>query len=372
MRKLELKTPEKMLFALLRAALQQQTTESIYFQTATEEDWEICYRQAVWQGVMALAWDGLLQLPEELHPPMSIKFSWGLAVHDYEEQYHHYCKTAIELSELFKKHGIGTVILKGIGFSTYYPIPSHREGGDIDIYTYSANKKEMTDLEANALADKLVQELGATLEHHSTKHSNFIWKDVPIENHRILTDINLYSSAEAMNKLLLSQLGPQPITLLKGEPEVYIPSEEFNTLFIAYHAAQHYNGGLFLHHICDWAILLTRCGLQLPKDIQDEGYLKMVSALTEACNLYLGTHVPVTHYAGEGEFMMKGILYMKNPIRIPQRNKLSFMMGKFERMYYNYQLRDRMLNNGVPKHSFIKEIWNSIIFHLRNPKRIIE
>ncbi|MCS3155123.1 nucleotidyltransferase family protein [Phocaeicola dorei] len=43
--------------------------------------------------------------------------------------------------------------MKGVGLSTYYPIPSHREGGDIDIFTYSADHSRKSDAEANLLAD---------------------------------------------------------------------------------------------------------------------------------------------------------------------------------------------------------------------------
>ena len=50
-----------MLFALLRASLHEKEVEVECFQEATDDDWKQCH-QFVAQGVMALAWDGVLRL----------------------------------------------------------------------------------------------------------------------------------------------------------------------------------------------------------------------------------------------------------------------------------------------------------------------
>lgn len=97
---------------------------------------------------MALAWDGIQTLPACLQPPKALKLNWAMAVENYEKRYRRYCHTIAELSAFYKIHGITTVQLKGVGLSTYYPIPSHREGGDIDIFTYSADHSRKSDAEA--------------------------------------------------------------------------------------------------------------------------------------------------------------------------------------------------------------------------------
>ena len=151
MKQLALNTPQQMLLALLRSSLQEQEPETHFFLHASEKDWKQCYQTAVSQGVMALAWDGILRLPKELHPARNLKLPWAMAVERYEARYLRYCKTVDELTTFYAGHGITTVQLKGVGFSTYYPVPSHREGGDIDIYTFSSNKDKMSDAEANAI-----------------------------------------------------------------------------------------------------------------------------------------------------------------------------------------------------------------------------
>ena len=58
---------EHMLFALLRASLHEKETETSYFEGVSEKDWGQCFQLAQSQGVMALAWDGILRLPPHLH-----------------------------------------------------------------------------------------------------------------------------------------------------------------------------------------------------------------------------------------------------------------------------------------------------------------
>ena len=167
---------EEMLFALLRASLHEQETETSFFEDATDADWNECFLLAKKQGVMALTWDGILRLPIQLHPNMELKLQWGIKVEHIERKYQRYCKVAHEITQLYKQHDIATLHLKGVGLSTLYPVPSHREGGDIDIYTYSASK-HISDNEANALADTLMQQQGIEVEHHSYKHSNFLQRN---------------------------------------------------------------------------------------------------------------------------------------------------------------------------------------------------
>ena len=126
---------ELMLLELLRAALNQDKANREQFDSCTSETWCECYKLAVQQGVMALAWDGVSTLPEERMPPRSLKLKWALVVERYEKRYRHYCHVIKQLSDFYALHGIATMQLKGVGFSSYYPIPEHREGGDIDIYS---------------------------------------------------------------------------------------------------------------------------------------------------------------------------------------------------------------------------------------------
>lgn len=365
MKRITLNTSEQMLFALLRSSLHEKEVETTFFQNASEEDWKQCYRSAIEQGVMALAWDGVLRLPKELHPSRKLKLTWALAVERYEAKYLRYCQTADELSTFYASHGIEMVQLKGVGFSTLYPIPSHREGGDIDIYTYSADKSRMSDQEANALADTLMREQGKEVEFHSYKHSNFFFKGVPVENHKCFLDVKEFKEAILANEILVKEFKPVSVELLEGK--VQIPSPTFNALFIVFHALQHYGRGIALHHLCDWAIILKHYGWLLPDEMKSDRFLNAVKAMTHICNEYLGTDV---HVQGGKEYVHEMIQEIMDPafkVEIPPMSKVDIIIYKVRRLRHYIELKSHVFNISVRW-----RIWDSIVSHICHPNTIFE
>ena len=353
---------EEMLFALLRASLHEQETETNFFVNTTETDWDECFKLAKKQGVMALAWDGVLRLPTPLHPDMELKLQWGIKVERIERKYQRYCKVAHEITLLYKQHDIATLHLKGVGLSTLYPVPSHREGGDIDIYTYSASKN-LSDQEANALADTLIQQQGIEVEHHSYKHSNFFYKGIPVENHKIFLNVKDIKEAIQANEILFRELNPHCVELPAGK--VQIPSPAFNTLFIAFHAMQHYGSGIALHHLCDWAVILKQYGLVIPKEMERLRFYQGIKALIRLCNDYLGTNVPVEGGEALANEMMQEILHPKYNAVVPTKRKVGIILYKTRRLLHTHKLKSRVFDI-----SLSRRIWSSIVIHIRKPQTI--
>ena len=358
-----MKKSEQMLFALLRASLHEQEVELDFFQQATDEDWKQCHQTAIEQGVMALAWDGVLRLPAELMPFRKLKLTWAMAVEKYEAKYRRYCKTVDELSAFYATHGIATVQLKGVGFSTYYPVPMHREGGDIDIYTYSADKNKMSDAEANALADKLMQQQGIEVDKHSYKHSNFYYKGIPIENHKCFLNVEDMQEAIIADNILHRELSLRTVALKEGK--VQIPSPEFNALFIAFHTLQHYGSGVALHHLCDWAMILKHNGLQLPPELESKPFRQGVYAMTQLCNRYLGTAIPVDGGEEIAENIMKEIMNPKFVAIVPINNKIGIIFYKLRRLLYRQKLKNTIFHEPL-----MKRLWISTVNHIRRPETI--
>ena len=353
---------EEMLFALLRASLHEQETETSFFVDATEANWNECFKLAKKQGVMALAWDGVLKLPTPLHPDMEFKLQWGIKVEHLERKHQRYCKVATEITELYKQYGIATLHLKGVGLSTLYPVPSHREGGDIDIYTYSASKN-LSDQEANTLADTLMMQQSLEVNFEKTpKHSNFRYKGIPVENHKTFLNVHSYKIAQIVEALLRENMHPQPAKV--GTGEILIPSPEFNKLFVFFHAAQHLGSGLSLHHLCDWAVLINRYGL--PKGVTDKRLLRTIAAFTTLCNQLLGTSVEVKEEKKYAEKMLNEMLhpkYYKQPL---PKSKIGIIVYKVKRFFYTHKIKGEIFNN-----SPWKSLYVSIMFHLRHPEKIL-
>ena len=133
MKSLNFERPALMLLALLRGALHQSEVETLCFEHATAKDWLHCYRLAVRQGVPVLAWSAVERLPGGCQPPLEVKLSWALLEDKQQQLYVRYCRATHELGRMYAQHGIAMVVMKGIGLSRLYPVPAHREGGDVDI-----------------------------------------------------------------------------------------------------------------------------------------------------------------------------------------------------------------------------------------------
>lgn len=158
-------------------------------------------------------------------------------------------------------------------------------------------------------------------------------------------------------------MNPQSVTLETGE--ILIPSAEFNTLFVFFHAAQHLGSGLSIHHLYDWAVILHRHGLHLPKEMTDERLLRAISAFTTLCNHLLGTSVNVKEEKDFADRILKEMLYPAYYKRPLPKSKTGIVVYKIKRFIYNQKLRKSIFN-----HSPWKSLYVSILHHLCHPHKI--
>lgn len=366
MRLLELERPVEMLLALLRAAIHRQEVETECFRHATAEDWIRCYRLAVRQGVPALSWSAIERLPKEYTPPLDVKLSWALLEEKQLEKYQKHCQAADELTRLYARHGIATVILKGIGLSRLYPTPAHREGGDIDIYTYSADKNRMTDDEANRLANELMERHGINVDYSYAKvHSSFCYHGVRFENHCRFLNFETFTKLAELEEWLEIQLYPQPASLLDKTCDIHVPSVAFDKVFVPLHAAQHYGNGLSLRHLCDWAILSLQEESPIPVNLDNKYLLRATTALSQLTNRYLGTSNPVENRDNLPYEMMKEIIHHPFNHKQPFKNTVRAGWYKVRLKLHLLWLRHRLL--GVP---LLKGIWNLAKSVLHKPSRL--
>ena len=366
MKIMKLERPEEMLLALLRAALHQREVEVAYFQQVTDEDWVQCYRLAVRQGVSALAWDGVERLPMELLPPLDVKLSWALLEKKQLVTYRKHCLAVDELTRLFDQHGIATVVLKGVGLSRLYPVPAHREGGDIDIYTYSADKTRMTDEEANRLANELMEQQGIHIDYSNKKlHVSFCYRGITFENHWRFFNTDIYTELSQAEAWLEKCLSLQPVSLLEGNCHICVPSVAFDKVYVSLHAAKHYGNGLLLRHLCDWVVLNQQEGIELPKDLTNKYLLQITTVLSQLTNRYLGTSIPAEDNGELANEMMEEIMrppsYTMNSYNYPIRAAWCKIRLKLHMLGF----RKRLL--GVP---IWRNIMNLCLSVLSKPSRL--
>ena len=360
---------EALLLKLVRAGLSTEAQYVSVVGCVSASDWRECYKLACAHGVMAIAWDGISVLGLSPTLPRDLRLNWGLAVQRYEEKYHSYCSVATELSSFYRNHGIAMVQMKGVGFSSYYPKPEHREGGDIDIYTFSADESLMSNAEANSLADSLISESGIEVEYHCVKHSNFYYKGIPVENHKTFLNTESIALARPMNDLLLELLSPRQVCLNGGQNCISVPSHKFNALFLAFHAAQHFGSGLCLHHIVDWAILLKTQDVCMPEEVKDKKFLRFVNAITSIAKEIVDIDVATFE---DSEYVLRVREQLFNPLyphkQTPQvKTRFEIIVFKLKRLIYSQKL-----SNMVFDRSFLKRILDSAIAHLKSPETIFK
>jgi hypothetical protein len=227
----------------------------------------------------------------------------------------------------------------------------------------------MTDAEANLLADKLMEELGIEVDMRSSKHSTFYYKGIPIENHRTFLDVERYEIAGRADTWLRKVMEPQFTYLMDGEHMCLTPPKEFNHLFVAFHAAHHYAAGLALHHLCDWAMVLRKCGGKLPENFGDRKFRGAVESLTYLCNAVLGTNVKVNWRAAYlADEMLDVMLYPKFPSSgVSIKGKRNVFWYKARRFYYKYKLSHRVF-----EYSAWRWFGSSVKLHLKRPDTIFQ
>ena len=221
----------------------------------------------------------------------------------------------------------------------------------------------MNDVEANRLADSLMRQHGIKVNTESPKHSNFFYKGIPIENHKHFLNVNSSRNAVMIENELRKNLVPEKTSL--GVGMILTPSPSFNMLFVAFHACQHLGNGLSIHHLCDWTIILKHYGLQISETVKEKGFLSGVYALTNLCNLYLGTSIEVSGDNSLSLEILNEILHPKYSAQVPTKNKIGIIIYKIRRLLYTHRLKYTILRSSI-----LERIWSSIIFHLRHPQTI--
>ena len=247
---------------LVAAALHGRSPDPEPFRTTTAEEWSELFRLASVQGVTALALDGIEQLPVELLPPKPMLLRWVANADAVEKRYSRQAEVLGALASYYARNGIRTLVLKGLGLSIYYPNPSHRECGDIDIWLYGAFEQ----------GNRLLREKGVEIEREVPKHAEFTLGKVHIENHRTFLNVRRNRREREINDRLEKIIGQHPDECIPfGKGEVRIPPADFNALYLVFHAALHFaKEGIALRHLCDWVCFLEKSAGQIDRQLLDE------------------------------------------------------------------------------------------------------
>jgi len=273
------------LFSLLRHSLwQNRDEEPIDFDLTTQE-WQRLIENAASMGVLAIAFDALPK--GEVLPGLSkeLIIRWGLSVQRLENRNRRQREALKELIATFRKHQIEVLLLKGLGIAENYPLPAHRECGDLDIYLFGEYEK----------GNQVIEALGIEVDKEDSKHSHFFFKGIPVENHFSFLAVNntqTDKNLEVHLNRILKEQGYE--TIMIDDITVRIPTPDFTSLFLTRHNIIHFlTSGLVLRHFCDIALFFSNNAGRIDfesfrKIITEEHQFKLFSSFIQLAHLYLG------------------------------------------------------------------------------------
>lgn len=358
--------PEEILFKLLQAALWETPLDCPCIQQISNETWSKVQYLALHHGVLPLAYEGMLCLPLSCQPPREIKLMWMVHARNVEERNLHTLETVEHLNSLFKSHNINMMVLKGVGLASCYPIPTHRESGDIDIWLFGKFEE----------GNRLIAAQGIQVDNSLPKHSGFKFEGVWVENHQDL--LNSYRSTvdkkieDGIIELLTTE--PTEMLALCDTKQVQVPSPTFQAAFILRHMTVHFpKDELVIRHLCDWACFLSRYKNQIDEDflfnLFNGTVMKhLMPVYTKLAVEYLG--MP-TQYAPSKmqepdsnltERIWAGILSSPERAMKGSKSTIQSFSGKLNRFF-----RNRWAYNLVYETTTWKDITHTIARGFQNP-----
>lgn len=228
----------QIMFPLLRAGLYglPVTLEK----PPTTKEWEVLFDMASFQGVKAVASEGLEKLSQKQRPPQELLLQWIGTSLQQKQLYSMQRKLVDELCGVWKDAGINVVELKGNSIGALYHAPDTRYSCDFDCL--------LSDYERG---NQVVEQHGVEVNRDFYKNSSFQWKDLYVENHQFCTPVRGNKDMKRLEQKLRQLLSD-------GTEESW---SDFNALFLMEHAWAHFfEEALTLKQLCDWAVFRKACG----------------------------------------------------------------------------------------------------------------
>lgn len=181
------------------------------------------------------------------------------------------------LAEFYKSNNIKLCVFKGYSMSLLYDNPKSRVGCDVDIFLFGDGQR----------ADELVSQKGIPVEIESEdRHSVFNWDNVHFENHASFINLRILRNLIFFEQFLEKEIQDSSIADTNIE-NVYLPSDNFNALYISFHLASHWiSSEVTLRHLYDWCMFIKNRGKEVDWDriydiAKKIGFARFLSSLNE-------------------------------------------------------------------------------------------
>lgn len=217
------------------------------FEGWSSDNWVALLKLSTKQGVSAIVYNSIIIKVDNSQIPRQTKIQWALQSEKIEKRVKAQYIQANNIASIWAKHGINSIVLKGIGLSKYYPTPWLRECGDFDCFLFEDYQKGI---------DIALSEGGVFL-HKDYKHSQLKFHNLAIEVHKYFTSFRGENAKHQLENDLLQLIKREtPIPIVDGS-NILAASPTFNACFLLYHTQFHFIfESVKLRHILDWILYI--------------------------------------------------------------------------------------------------------------------
>lgn len=280
--------------------------------------WPRIIKQADEQEVFGLAFDALESLPKEQQPEGEMLMHYAALVCSNERDFELYKKRCLEIWRLLSDKIDDIALMKGLLLARHYPIDSHREIGDMDLFI---NHNEI-----NKAID-ILERAGATIDRQpDNKHVACSYLDINLElhfksiyfyNRRTEKKYRLFEAEETSREELCLE------ALDAGNHVLSFPPI-FEMVYLTAHIQHHLLlEEIKLRHIVDWILALQHnrtalaiSEIQLQRQLSRFGLTRLFRSLGYISIKYLGfeadSFAGISHLTDNdaiyGEYLLQIIL----------------------------------------------------------------
>lgn len=225
--------------------------------TLSPSDWTELYRIAKRQGVTAVLFEKVQQLPKELAPSKELVMRWISNTLSIEKHTKAIYKRCTDFAQLMHGHGLQTLVMKGVAISQYYPTPWYREFGDLDCYLYRDSGEGVIWDGCYEEGNCIAEQAGYKVERGHYKHSHISFGGLEVENHQFALPVKDGKDTKALEKELRRLIGEAKVLPPIAGTYLRRPTADFNALFLTAHAMNHFlYECIRVRHLMDWALFL--------------------------------------------------------------------------------------------------------------------
>ena len=218
-------------------------------------DWPSVLKLAQQQGVRGVAYEAMELLKrdgsvDKNFPDRMTIMQWYAQTMYVEKMVTQHKALAEEIGQMWKQHGIRTIVFKGLAHGRYYPQPVHREFGDFDCYLIDSSGNG-----AYMQGNDVARAHGLDVDDGWYKHSHIRYKQMTVENHQFFTPARRGGTDKTLHQHMVQTIGDgSQLEKLDGANNIYVLPVETEGLFMLYHSLTHFLvEGINLRHFVDWA-----------------------------------------------------------------------------------------------------------------------